>query len=433
MPDHVESATSLADLSFHDVAMAQLIRETRTEPKSFLFDHIPKTAGTSLRAVFSDLLGADQVSPPVTGRSELWAIRRLQRYQMIIGHFVPVPLDVRVRERIMLTVLRHPVDRALSGYFYLRHHVDEAVGGMAARLARQYDIPDCLAAMKDHGERYLSNFMTNHFSLKHSRAVGDQKDILNAAKQVLRSYDCVGLYEELNGFVAHFCRTYGFAAPGTLPELNRTEGRVSGDAVSRRDIDSLREANELDLLLYEDAVALWREQSSAKRSYAGPCPSSATPSPDAPQRKAESFGDRDVEIVAVGITGERSLSQNVASGENIAIRIGVFAHVDVSDLTVGIEITDDQGEVAFGTNSHHLGARRNMAAGTRCGVVFLIRANLNLGRYHVTVALHTGADHRARCFHWVDRAGDFAVTAYDDAAFIGYAQLQPAVTWGAPD
>jgi hypothetical protein len=36
--------------------------------------------------------------------------RHMERYQMIIGHFLPVPLDVRVRERVLLTVLRHPVD-----------------------------------------------------------------------------------------------------------------------------------------------------------------------------------------------------------------------------------------------------------------------------------------------------------------------------------
>jgi hypothetical protein len=78
----------------------------------------------------------------------------------------------------------------------------------------------------------------------------------------------------------------------------------------------------------------------------------------------ETFGDREVEIVAVGISGERSLSHNVASGENIAIQISVFARVDVSDLTIGIEITDDHGEIAFGTNTHHLRARRYIAAGT---------------------------------------------------------------------
>jgi lipopolysaccharide transport system ATP-binding protein len=146
----------------------------------------------------------------------------------------------------------------------------------------------------------------------------------------------------------------------------------------------------------------------------------------------ETFGDRDVEIVAVGISGERSASHNVASGENIAIKISVLARLDVSDLTVGIEITDDHGEIAFGTNTHHLRARRDLAAGTRCDVVFNLRANLNLGHYHVTLALHTGADHRAHCFHWVDRASDFTVTSYNGAAFVGYAALQPAVAWGGP-
>jgi hypothetical protein len=127
------------------------MRETHPRPRSFLFDHIPKTTGTTLRAVFSELLDAEQVSPPVTGRSDLWAMR--------------------------------------------------------------------------HSEPYLSNFMTNHFSLKHSRAATAGPAALNAAKQVLRSYDCVGLHEELNRFVEHFCRTYGFTAPATLPNSRLRSSR----------------------------------------------------------------------------------------------------------------------------------------------------------------------------------------------------------------
>src|SRR5205823_1717816 len=122
--------------------------------RKFLFDHLPKTGGTAFRTVLEELFGPENVTPHLEGRSEIWAVQRFSGARLISGHFLSLlPGQDRLFGRIRVTLLRHPIDRAISEYFYWRHHASD--GGVADKLgqwAQKYDIGDFFKAREESHE-----------------------------------------------------------------------------------------------------------------------------------------------------------------------------------------------------------------------------------------------------------------------------------------
>jgi hypothetical protein len=87
-------------------------------PPKVLFDYIPKTGGSVLHAVFIKWYGSDQRSPQVKG---LWLREALFKYQnmyVISGHLRFQPGDILPQNRLKVSIVRDPIDRALSSYFF---------------------------------------------------------------------------------------------------------------------------------------------------------------------------------------------------------------------------------------------------------------------------------------------------------------------------
>jgi len=101
-----------------------------SKPRFFCFSHIPKTAGTTFNAILdrnfhgrlhrtSHGFYEEKLKPEQIG----WALGRGETYLRCLGgHAVSanLPYDHSDYDVIGLTILRDPVDRLISEYFYLR-------------------------------------------------------------------------------------------------------------------------------------------------------------------------------------------------------------------------------------------------------------------------------------------------------------------------
>jgi hypothetical protein len=442
----------------------------------FLFDHLPKTGGTAWRTVLEEIFGRENVTQHLEGRSEVWAMQRYADYRVISGHFLSLlPTDGQNGARVHHTLLRHPVDRAISEYFYWRHHAHEGVRDRLGDWAQRFDICDFFRARLDSNETAATNFCTKHFASRITRDIDNSDTLLPIALESLRRYEFVGIYEVLHDSVDMFC--WQFALPGVrqVPRVNVTASRVSVRDLDPSALRILTEMNNLDVQLYEHALAtfeskkrrmfreLLRKRSSERRirfasAISGvkklvPPPlrryrkilqtnakqpdrenSSATQNPHAPNecrasRRFESFGGKEIEVVSVCAIGADSGTNTVSPGETVAVRIAISAHINVENLTVGIELSDGFGEVVYGTNTFIRGAGATVTAGRDYDVVFTFRANLNRGRYRIGVALHTGPDHTERCFHWCDNVTELEIAQLGEPDFIGYCRLEPSIEW----
>jgi hypothetical protein len=442
----------------------------------FLFDHLPKTGGTAWRTVLEEIFGRENVTPHLEGRSEVWAIQRYSESRVISGHFLALlPTNTRNDGRVHHTLLRHPVDRAVSEYFYWRHHAHHGVADRLGEWAQRFDICDFFRAREDSNETAATNFCTKHFASRITRDLKNREQLLPTAVQSLEKYDFVGIYEFLHDSVDMFCWQFGLSGVQRVPRINETQSRLSLAQLDTHTLRILAEMNDLDIRLYEHAQTkfeakkrrmfreLLRKRSRERRIRFGSTFSAArrlvppslrryrkileiNTNPDSREssrsrensqvlegrqttRRFESFGEKEIEVISARAAGTESGTNTVSPGEMVEVRIAIRAHINVADLTVGIELSDGFGEVVFGTNTFIRGANRGVSADRDYDVVFAFRANLNRGRYRIGVALHTGPDHTQRCFHWCDNVAELEVAQLGQPDFIGYCRLEPSITW----
>lgn len=93
---------------------------TNRRETKLVFLHVPKTGGQSVRQMLSDAFG-EQAICPARSNEELctYSIRELNSYRVHAPHGDWSMLDAIEGDKIVFTVLRRPIDRILSYYFFV--------------------------------------------------------------------------------------------------------------------------------------------------------------------------------------------------------------------------------------------------------------------------------------------------------------------------
>ena len=108
------------------------------------------------------------------------------------------------------------------------------------------------------------------------------------------------------------------------------------------------------------------------------------------------------------------------------MRIALYA--DLPELVFGYMIKDRLGQPVFGTNTHHLGARLGpLAKGEMLTLSFDFPANIGVGSYSVSTALHVADTHLAANYEWRDVALVFNVINIDRDTFVGVNWIPPVL------
>jgi hypothetical protein len=109
---------------------------------SLLFVHVPKTGGISLYTALAQVASLKPAIRFAANTKEMreqylgMDVKELRRHRIISGHF-PLPFFLKrpIEDYQIITVLRSPVDRELSAYFYLKtaekHPRYEAMKGVS--------------------------------------------------------------------------------------------------------------------------------------------------------------------------------------------------------------------------------------------------------------------------------------------------------------
>jgi len=407
----------------------------------YLFDHIPRTGGMSMKAIFDDLFGPENVSPIVRSQQAEEVMTEMATRTMITGHFWHSPGSLTNRRRAYLTVLRRPEDWALSLYYFFRHN-SAASEEEVVRLARAMELEEFFMSETPAIVDSVSNFLIRHFHQLSSEGYStapDDAHILSGAKDILARYDFVGIHEDFADSLDVMCYRFGWPFIPTIPRVNGARRRTSLEETSPEVRARLRVLTALDTELYEHGLRLFAERRRAmwrriielrdggeeSRDTPDEAPASqVTPAEPAPPSE---FGTRAVQILDVEIKGAVSGSSVVQSGEDAIIRVSMVAREATDDLTVGIAIRDDFHRTVFGTNTHHLGERWQARPRMFYDVEFRMRLPLGEGLYFVTVALHDGPAHFERCFHWRQDAAAFEVRGRRGPRFEGVVDLSPTV------
>ena len=130
------------------------------------------------------------------------------------------------------------------------------------------------------------------------------------------------------------------------------------------------------------------------------------------------------EIALLNEQGERLEIVNV--GQTIVLQVVIQAHQVLPELVLGYVIKDRLGQPVYGTNTHHLNDKlEQVPGGSRLTYRFTFPANLGVGSYSISVALHTADTHVSQNYEWRDLAVVFSVINADKQSFVGVGWLPP--------
>ncbi|MCX6360796.1 MAG: sulfotransferase family 2 domain-containing protein [Armatimonadetes bacterium] len=205
------------------------------------FLHIPKTAGTSVAEVLHRVYGSEQVLPAYNWQ-QLSQLPRdvMSRYRCIIGHLGPLPYLLAGRPLTTITVLRDPVERAISHIEYVRQEIRAQTGNCLEHpVARHVDLPLEELLRVSEVRIALSNAQTRWLGMRadasyvadgidrstvqrlHAqiREVGDD-ELLVRARAHLQSMAVVGVVHRMDETMAAICALLGVPAPERTPHVN---------------------------------------------------------------------------------------------------------------------------------------------------------------------------------------------------------------------
>lgn len=233
----------------------------------YLFNHIPKCAGLSYRALFEDLFGKDRVTHITISREEEHtpdpAVYR--DFTVLMGHFGVRWNDIVGPGRKWMTVLREPVDRVISTYYFWRHNAPLSPESPWLYLAQTKSLDGFVRSGHYTVRKGIENLQTRQIAedLRWTYRTLSERDALEVAKENLGKFDFIGLYEEFEQSFERLCRFLGTQRPRAIPRVNVTKKRDSMTEIPQATLDAIRELNRADLELYDYARKLFYGQVNA--------------------------------------------------------------------------------------------------------------------------------------------------------------------------
>lgn len=220
-----------------------------------MFVHLPKTAGTTFNSLLSYQYGH---------RRSLWVpwdnvdleqtLLRLspekrQRLNLIRGHFPFGWHEFLERPVRYITMLRHPVDRVISMYYYFRTGPDchEQRLARSSRSIEDFVTREATTMVENDQVRRLSGQMVGFGEV-------DSTIFQTALSNLNDRFCCVGLTERFDESILLMAQQLHWTRPVFYLSSNVTRQRPSLQEISAQARRLIEKYNEFDLALYEKAV-----------------------------------------------------------------------------------------------------------------------------------------------------------------------------------
>lgn len=246
-------ARHLTGRAFDEVQKEFKFTVLHKRPRRILFDHLPKCGGSSL-STFLEANYPRRKTFSITGQIEC-AIEKFKRlpeakrhgYYLVKGHGADSLIDYAHPDCLKVTMLREPIDRIVSHYFYAKRSEDHYLHGA---------IRDSNLSLVEYATSDLSaelrNWMTCHFSgMSIADAERDPNTAVERAFHVLTvDYDLVGVLENFSAFVMKLGELANLHVVYTGERTNVTVGRPSLESLQPSEAAQIESMNFLDVELY---------------------------------------------------------------------------------------------------------------------------------------------------------------------------------------
>jgi len=235
------------------------------KPRKVLFDHLPKCGGSSLsryltthyprRKTFS--LDGQNPTRLVLSLNKFKSLSERDRYgyDLIKGHLAHELLDYVHPECLKVTVLREPLDRIISHYYYAKrtptHYLYPKIHQSGMGL-EEY----ATSGLSDE----LRNWYTTHFS---GLSLDDverrpEESIAKALEVIPKRYDIVGFLDNFSSFLEMLRNQAKLRDEYDeyKERVNITQEREKLSHIEESVMNKIKEVNKIDVVLYREVRAL---------------------------------------------------------------------------------------------------------------------------------------------------------------------------------
>lgn len=235
--------------------------------ETIIFLHLPKAGGMTLHRILEERYPPERVYT-FEGKKPLVAVERFRllpeaqraRYRVLKGHVVYGLHDSTSTPCTYITLLRDPVERVISQYYYAKsrpeHYLYERLNKEGMTLFEYASL------------RLTPEIVNQQTGMLAGQAIGAKgvevtSASLSLAKKHLQThFRVVGLTEEFDTSLLLLQRAFGWSMPFYLRE-NVTSDKPNGAQIDPRARELLAELNCLDIELYAFARELLREECRA--------------------------------------------------------------------------------------------------------------------------------------------------------------------------
>jgi hypothetical protein len=237
--------------------------------KVVLFNHIPKTAGSTISRILTRSSGAgDLVYVPASRSAVEEVAHRLESAPAVnvaiythagcgVERYLPL-----THSYLDLTFLRNPIERTVSRYFYgfdiPKSDPHWIAPGTSLSEFLETDTPGAFNAQV----AFLGGLTVKHHleGLPITREMYD-RDLLEKAKQNLAGHVAFGLAERFDESVLLLRHAFEWPTWRTLYRpVNAGRTRQTSRPIAQADLDAVKASNELDMELYAFACDIFAER-----------------------------------------------------------------------------------------------------------------------------------------------------------------------------
>jgi hypothetical protein len=200
-----------------------------------IFIHIPKTGGTSINCVMK---GTEWQTPLDYHYRHL----DFDTKTSTCGDIFDNKNNKTYQEEFIFMMLRHPVDRLISEYYYIRNN---------------HEFMDFLTTKPDSFSAYVDNVQTSNYMLKFldgQRIYSESQLTEKRALEIIESIDTldihVGIFEEYDRSLSYFSEVGDFDWPEIIDVKRATINRPTVKQIPSEVLEKILTANKLDIQLY---------------------------------------------------------------------------------------------------------------------------------------------------------------------------------------
>lgn len=240
------------------------MKSNNRKEQTIIFLHIPKTGGVTLHSIIDNIypVGNIYTIDPAKDEKPLKKLKKLpheekRNIKVLRGHMGFGRHEVLPQTCTYITMLRDPVDRIISHYYYvlqtLGHELHERVKLLKMDL-KEYVTSGISRELNNGQTRVISGLKSDYHY-----GENPQERLMTAKNNLRKYFSVIGLTEKYEETLILLKREFGWDWP-FYRRVNVTKGKVARENIPASTIETIREYNQLDIELYDYAMKLFDEK-----------------------------------------------------------------------------------------------------------------------------------------------------------------------------